>query len=269
MSQPENRRPLETKACNRSRPSLFSIELPSRYVVKQSVILSTLTAFFSIFVATFVSRVTDTPLPPQLIAVRVFLPFLIAFPVTLCWFARVERLEIAYRKLQEQTAELLNRASTDPLTGALNRRSFTEQLDIMLARSDAATVLMIDVDYLKDTNDRFGHQVGDIAIVAACDAIQQVVGPDALIARVGGDEFMAYIPSDVSCDKQTINADINHAATQIFRDRTGLDEAVAVTIGVHRYDPNVKFSDLVASADSDLMRSKRARRVRVDIGPHT
>ncbi|MGE0790452.1 MAG: GGDEF domain-containing protein [Sandaracinaceae bacterium] len=88
-------------------------------------------------------------------------------------------------------------ATEDPLTGLANRRSFHIALDRELARRSRGrgpSVILLDLDCLKEINDRFGHAAGDTAIRhAAKSCVNSVRGGD-LVARLGGDEFAVLLP---------------------------------------------------------------------------
>jgi diguanylate cyclase (GGDEF)-like protein len=85
-------------------------------------------------------------------------------------------------------------ASRDFLTGLHNRRYFFEQAERLHRRALAGElrmmVAMIDADHFKRINDRFGHQVGDDALLAIADALRDVAGQCGLVARFGGEEFV-------------------------------------------------------------------------------
>ena len=93
---------------------------------------------------------------------------------------------------------LHQRASTDPLTGLLNRRAFDETLTQEVARAARNrrpfTVMMIDLDGLKAINDRDGHPAGDAALVAMAKAIRGALRVSDSAYRVGGDEFVILLP---------------------------------------------------------------------------
>lgn len=87
---------------------------------------------------------------------------------------------------------------TDVLTRLLNRRGLEEQLtplwQQMCARRENATFVSFDMDWLKQINDAYGHQAGDYAIRLTANAIRRAAPRDAILARVGGDEFLAVLP---------------------------------------------------------------------------
>jgi len=91
-------------------------------------------------------------------------------------------------------------ANTDPLTGALNRRSFNEQAEKKMIHAEVNkrpyTVVYIDLDNFKPVNDRLGHATGDLALRAVVDTIQKQIRLADFLARFGGDEF-AILLSDI------------------------------------------------------------------------
>lgn len=107
-------------------------------------------------------------------------------------------VDIAEIKRMEH--ELTIHASTDVLTGVLNRRV---GMDLVRKRYEAAqrenggfSLCFIDVDNLKAVNDKFGHQEGDSLILEICGIIKEEMKPDDVIFRYGGDEFMVLCGAD-------------------------------------------------------------------------
>lgn len=108
--------------------------------------------------------------------------------------------EVAERRRAEEQARFL--AETDPLTGTLNRRSFANALEALVADpakgSLKAAIMMIDLDNFKQINDRRGHGVGDLILIECAQRIARALPQDALLSRIGGDEFacaMSYDPA--------------------------------------------------------------------------
>ncbi|MDU6452492.1 MAG: GGDEF domain-containing protein, partial [Enterobacter hormaechei] len=105
--------------------------------------------------------------------------------------------DITERKKAEQ--QLTVKATTDDLTGCLNRSTILQQLKMALAASSPQDVsshfclLMFDLDYFKQINDRWGHQVGDAALIHFCDRIREVSPAGSALGRVGGEEFVLLL----------------------------------------------------------------------------
>ncbi len=106
------------------------------------------------------------------------------------------------RRQAEIEAALAHLASRDELTGLVNRRTAIAHLSDVLeqvAAGDApgATVLFLDVNGLKTVNDRHGHRAGDDVLCAIARRVERAAGPEALTARLGGDEMLVVAVGDV------------------------------------------------------------------------
>jgi diguanylate cyclase (GGDEF)-like protein len=98
-------------------------------------------------------------------------------------------------KLSEENRKI---ALTDPLSGLPNRRKLLARLDRLEtvdALRDSLAVVFIDLDGFKDVNDTHGHQAGDSLIVSLAARLRTMCPPEAMLARVGGDEFALLIES--------------------------------------------------------------------------
>lgn len=104
--------------------------------------------------------------------------------------------DITQRKLMERQLEKLS--ITDPLTGAKNRRYFSERLEIELSRcrryKQPSALLLFDIDDFKMINDTHGHDVGDAVLVGLVDQTQTLLRESDVFARWGGEEFIAFLP---------------------------------------------------------------------------
>jgi diguanylate cyclase (GGDEF)-like protein len=106
----------------------------------------------------------------------------------------MERLRASIHAGEDERAELEELAAQDALTGLLNRRAGLDALDAALARARRrggdTMVLFVDLDGLKELNDRHGHDAGDAALVVVADALRATTRADDAVARLGGDEFI-------------------------------------------------------------------------------
>ena len=99
-------------------------------------------------------------------------------------------------ELSRANARLEKLASTDPLTGLLNRRAFIPSLEQQLTSGTPCALLLFDVDHFKETNDKFGHNVGDKLLEKLAESIAVILPEQSLFARIGGEEFCVLLPSD-------------------------------------------------------------------------
>ena len=165
---------------------------------------------------------------------------------------RTTELETANRRLG-----LLSR--TDALTGLGNRRSFFESASVHLGRHDAA-LLMIDIDHFKRVNDTHGHDAGDVALRAVADALRGGLREGDLLARWGGEEFIAMVDATeaVACAER-----LRHAVAACVINIDDADLRLTVSIGLAHAPCSSVLEAGIANADRALYRAKQAGRDRV------
>ncbi|ENS67651.1 diguanylate cyclase (GGDEF) domain-containing protein [Brucella melitensis UK23/06] len=146
------------------------MQLPSGNVWRRTVIVAVIATIISISLSTGIRFALGVKSDTVTILVRLLLPFLIAMPLGVFWFSRLEELERSYRTAVKRANELARVASVDPLTGLLNRRSFIQQFNAANKAGVRGWFLIVDVDYLKQINDQYGHPAGDDAIIAVAQA---------------------------------------------------------------------------------------------------
>lgn len=128
-------------------------------------------------------------------------------------------------KVNERTAELKAAntelemlASRDVLTGLKNRRAFNEYIEYLFAQfkrhQQSYSVLMLDIDYFKKVNDKFGHEMGDHVLHQTAEIINQSVRSTDFVARLGGEEFIIILPSTTAKAAFNIAEKIRHQVAQ-------------------------------------------------------
>ena len=175
--------------------------------------------------------------------------------------------EIAERKLLEERLWLL--ANTDPLTGALNRRRFLELLEGDARRPNGKpqtlAVLMLDLDYFKRINDRFGHAAGDEALKHFTAIARAELRDRDHFARLGGEEFAALLPA-TTLDGALSVAERIRAATEkaMFEHEDGVPVPLSVSIGVTELEADdARPLAVLSRADKALYLTKESGRNRV------
>jgi len=164
-------------------------------------------------------------------------------------------------------------AREDQMTGLGNRRAWFEAIDAAQIKIDAAesnahaAVLLADLNFLKRTNDKFGHKVGDELIVAMAAAIKVVVSPGASACRIGGDEFAILVvgPAD-SLDLDGLTERLERAiASAQVRSTTVL----SASIGTAVCGRNGSLKDTIHAADQAGLRNKQSfRKQSCNLDPH-
>ena len=175
------------------------------------------------------------------------------------------------RVMHDQRLQFEQKASSDDLTGLLNRFGFKRQIRAAIAENDgcAAILAFADLDHLKDINDRIGHAAGDDAIVTAAHLLRQGFGEAAIIGRVGGDEFILFC-----CEKDGARDAIGktRALMARYNENNQKPYYVELSIGIVEFTcgPGVTVSELMQKADARLYEAKKHRRdtsVREMAGP--
>jgi diguanylate cyclase (GGDEF)-like protein len=161
-------------------------------------------------------------------------------------------------------------AARDPKTGLLNMRFFERQLE-RLCRSDGElerplSLLVVDLDHLREINNRFGHLAGDTVIAAVAQLILSQLRPRDLAARFGGEEFVIAIPEIAPAQACAVATRLRQAvAAEIFQgDDPPFTTRATVSIGVaHAPDDATRPRELLHAADLAVLQAKLVGRNRV------
>jgi urea transport system substrate-binding protein len=171
-------------------------------------------------------------------------------------------------RLRSLNEELQRLATTDPLTGASNRREFVtavnSQLRAMQRHRRPAALFILDLDFFKLINDRFGHDAGDQALVQATQAVQAMLREQDVFARIGGEEFAALLP-DTDLDSGVVVAERLRRGIAAMRLAAG-DGSTGITcsIGITAIDADSDTPEsAMKRADDALYLSKHEGRDRV------
>lgn len=196
------------------------------------------------------------------------------------------RIDISKRKKYELSIEKVNQELTsanmqletlsevDALTGVANRRKFDDILSeyvSTMSRSGASLTLMLcDVDYFKDYNDRYGHQAGDNCLHNIAKSIEEnFTRSGDLVARYGGEEFAVILPN---INKETammlaerMRANVEQLALE--HNDSSVAKVVTISVGVItlQLDKNVTAESIIEKADKALYRAKEIGRNRIEI----
>lgn len=235
---------------------VFAFTLSDR---RASLIASlTMLSLFVVISLPYLSRGIDQPLANFTIQLHTVSGVLVA---ALYFFSSYQhRFQVA----QLTVDELARLASTDELTQLSNRRRMTEAIESELVRharyGHVFSIVVFDIDHFKKVNDRFGHRVGDEALVALAARTNEVVREVDRLGRWGGDEFLVILPEtgfDETVQK-AIGLCTHVAATPLVG-----EQSITISCGVTSARAGDTTETLLQRADVALYAAKHAGRNRV------
>ncbi|SAK76141.1 GGDEF domain-containing protein [Caballeronia ptereochthonis] len=170
----------------------------------------------------------------------------------------------------EAHGELLKESRTDYLTGLGNRRWFFEEGARIVRINEASrpvALLALDLDNFKTINDRYGHDAGDEVLKSFARIANDVLGPEAMFARIGGEEFAAVLPDhDRVRAKAMGEAVAARFAQTISHGAGGVEIRATVSIGLAQSGAEAAtLTDLLAAADRALYSAKSLGGNRVEL----
>jgi diguanylate cyclase (GGDEF)-like protein len=183
---------------------------------------------------------------------------LVAVAVAVFWAREVLNARFRSQLLRQLHAE----ATADPLTGLANRRVLAAHMS-SLPQGEPWCLLTVDLDGFKDVNDLLGHATGDRLLAAVAGRLKTAVPADALVSRIGGDEFAVLLPGDIEVGTR-VGQQIITAVRQSAADVEGVARVeVSASVGVAAVhaggpptDQLIDLTDAGLAADAALASSK-------------
>ncbi|MCC4116449.1 bifunctional diguanylate cyclase/phosphodiesterase [Aromatoleum toluclasticum] len=175
------------------------------------------------------------------------------------------------KAIDKYTKDLEYYATRDPLTNLYNQRVFWELLDSEATRSGRHGykfgLLMIDADNFKSVNDTYGHGFGDVFLQEVAVAIRRAIREDDLLARYGGDEFVAILPeTDLAGTLEVAQRIIDTVTSLSIETPDGARVSGSLSVGMAVYpDHAIETKDLFLFADSMMYRAKADGKGRVAV----
>ena len=160
--------------------------------------------------------------------------------------------------------ELEEQATTDELTGLMNRRAFINAAEIAIVSAQTSgkplSLAIVDVDRLKEINDAEGHSVGDRALRLVADVSQRCTVAQCRAGRLGGDEFALLLPD---CDAEQGRRTAERLQRRLLENPLIVGARsieISISIGIAECTANDSFSSLAERADASMYQIKRTRR---------
>lgn len=178
--------------------------------------------------------------------------------------------ETLRRTLDQATIEM--QATSDPLTGLVNRRTFDDRLGREVGRAVQrerdCSLLMLDLDHFKSINDTFGHLAGDLVLRRVAETVKTTLASTGALrptaARYGGEELAIILPGTGMQAAQVIAEQVRTAIERLDLEFKGLECPLTASLGVAAVTETIRDANaLIASADEALYRAKDAGRNRV------
>ncbi len=168
-----------------------------------------------------------------------------------------------YRQFQ-LGVELKTLATTDSLTGCINRREMYARINRMTDRANGA-LLMLDLDHFKRINDNYGHAVGDAVILDFSSRIKKALRSDDWAARIGGEEFVIWLPdvkpASALLITERLRKDIDSSPLEI--DDLTINYTVSIGLHIVENASPSRFDAWMNTADQLLYRAKSEGRNRI------
>jgi len=162
---------------------------------------------------------------------------------------------------ENRTLDLLS--TTDPLTGAHNRRYFEKMLaDLRPSPPAGHFLLLVDIDYFKQLNDKYGHPAGDACLRQGAAFMRGMLRSSDTVARLGGDEFAILLHQSSSLDARRLADRLCVGFANHVFEAGSRSLRLSITVGAAEWDPNTDPAHVFAMADAALYRAKGAGRAR-------
>jgi diguanylate cyclase (GGDEF)-like protein/PAS domain S-box-containing protein len=165
---------------------------------------------------------------------------------------------------KEYAEKMTFMAAHDPLTGVANRRALQDALEraaARAARGRASSLLFIDVDFFKNVNDNFGHEIGDSTLRELTETMQLWIRKEDMLARVGGDEFAALLEGQ-GIDAALLVAERMRQAVDGYR-HEGWTFNLTLSIGIAPVDGTSNPDEVLGRGDEAMYQAKQKGRNRV------
>ena len=165
--------------------------------------------------------------------------------------------------MRDYASQVRKLALIDQLTGALNRRGFHSRASAELSRArrhgQEFTLIYLDLDGFKQVNDNLGHAAGDVVLRRAAISMGATLRSEDVLARVGGDEFVALLGLASTEDAQSVAERLTVAIRRVAAQDSGSAHVGATTASATYPQDGETLDELMRVADARLLARKRSR----------
>lgn len=234
--------------------AIFFLVIPHMWIAcTESPLTNTLAVAFASFLIAFLVHTFQ------------LMDFVMVYQFAISVIAANTLFGLAVPTLIADNRKLRTVAYTDRLTRVASREQLEREAANAIARCEqerqTLSLLVFDIDYLKEINDTFGHQAGDVALRQICDVVRQSLRPTDTLGRIGGDEFAVLLPHTDAVNAEHIGARVlQHLQTTRVG---GTDRHASASIGVAQWQAGERYEQLFARADAALYQAKLGGRSRV------
>jgi diguanylate cyclase (GGDEF)-like protein len=156
---------------------------------------------------------------------------------------------------------LLDESWKDPLTKLFNRRFIVQKMEGMFPCSPKngimAAIILLDIDFFKKINDRYGHNAGDSVLISLAQVLQKNIRSDNIVSRWGGEEFLITCSVADKSNLMKIMERLRNAVKAMSIHNDNQDIAITITLGGAILLPGESFSEAVNRADQALYIGKK------------
>jgi diguanylate cyclase (GGDEF)-like protein len=167
---------------------------------------------------------------------------------------------LTYLSLGRYQSRIEEMASTDKLTGLLNRHAFGILVEKMVAAYRRApqpiSVLLLDIDHFKNINDQYGHRVGDLVLTRVAKLLRENLRTADFAVRWGGEEFLVILRGCDTAEAMIVAEKIRSEIAGSRMDEADPTLSVTISVGVSKFDDSEPIDHAVNQADTALYLAK-------------
>jgi diguanylate cyclase (GGDEF)-like protein len=168
------------------------------------------------------------------------------------WRSRALAVDVLHREGVREVLE--KQAYSDPLTGLANRAGM-EAVVRLIEKDGTYSCMVIDLDHFKEINDTFGHDVGDAMLKMVVAALRSGVRHGDVLARTGGDEFVAILPDTPVGNAEEV---ARRMLNELARGSALAGTEASISIGLAGAEPGETFAAVLKRADQAMYEAKRS-----------